>query len=445
MECRVSFAHACFEADLRPARPGGVNFFVERDQAFLARGRTDKSRDHPADRGERHGIKHRVRERLGVARFLHHKEHDGDDERTDHRHHFARGVDAPPEPAQQIEQPRARANGDQNLKRILRRVQHQTQQRGHDVEQQRADAAHVDVVLLRCTGRNETPVKIVDEIGRSPVEMCQDGGGTGRDESADHQADETHREKFQHRRERAVVADEVRVGIGKRGLNVFEFGEDDDRTQSRDDPRPRAQHVVGKVEEQRRTQGILLRLRRQHALGDVAAAARFSAGIPVGPPADGDGHDENHQRQFAHREVRKDVEDGLAVTVNGRQNGLRALHVDLLRAERADQLLQSGPGALAHAGMHGHRLQTEIRRRHDRRHLDEELNHVYDQHAPQTRVRGEDHVEHAAKNDRLPRRHPEKDVGDLAARQRHHAHDETVEEQPEIDRAKSAHQRSRFS
>ena len=86
-------------------------------------------------------------------------------------------------------------------------------------------------------------------------------------------------------------------------------GIDDQRAQADQDPGPGPQDVVGDVEEQDRAQRVLLRLGGQHALGDVAAAARLGAGIPDRPPLHGDGHDEDgHGHVPVVREVGQHVQ-----------------------------------------------------------------------------------------------------------------------------------------
>ena len=50
-------------------------------------------------------------------------------------------------------------------------------------------------------------------------------------------------------------------------------------------------------------------------IGKVTASG-LGARIPVGPPADRDRNDENHQREIGHREVRHHVEQRLAAAVN---------------------------------------------------------------------------------------------------------------------------------
>ena len=64
------------------------------------------------------------------------------------------------------------------------------------------------------------------------------------------------------------------------------------------------QRVVHRVEEERSGQRVLLAARREHALRDVAAAARLRARIPDRPPLDRERDDEDRQRRRASRRNR---------------------------------------------------------------------------------------------------------------------------------------------
>ncbi len=142
-----------------------------------------------------------------------------------------------------------------------------------------------------------------------------------------------------------------------------------------EDPRPRAQHVVRDVEEQHRAERIPLRLRREHPLRDVAAAAGLGAGIPDRPPLHRDRHDEDRDGDVpVVREVRQDAQ-----VVQCRRDPASP------RACRSARDRPPTCGA----------VDREVGGGDDRRHLDEELDHVDDEHAPQAGVRGEHDVEHA--------------------------------------------------
>ncbi len=278
------------------------------------------------------------------------------------------------------------------------------------------------VVLLVGVGLDEPAVEVVHEVRRAPVEVRQDRGGVGGDEAADHQADEADGQELQHRGIRDVVAEQPRVERRERLLDVGQLRIHEDRAERDEDPRPRAQHVVRDVEEEHRGERIPLGLGRQHALRDVAAAARLGARVPDGPPLHGNRHDEHRDGDVpVVGEIGQDAEVVHAVgPADHRQLGDE-------RVEAADL----------------RRLQREVRGRGHRRHLDEELDHVDDEHAPEARVRRERDVEHADEGQRLPAREAEEHAGDLAGRQVHGGHDQAVEQQAEVDCAEAAHQARR--
>ena len=208
--------------------------------------------------------------------------------------------------------------------------------------------------------------------------------------------------------------------VGKRALNVGQLRIHEDRRERDEDPRPRAQHVVRDVEEQDRAERIALGLRRQHALRDVAAAAGFRAGIPHRPPLHGNRHDEHRDRDVpVVREVGQHAE---IVDAAGPAH----------RRQLRDQPVE--PADLR-------RTQREVGGRDHGRHLDEELDHVDDEHAPQARVRGERDVQQPDERQRLPASRAEQHAGDLAGRKIHRRHDHAVEQQAEVDRAKAADDR----
>ncbi len=68
--------------------------------------------------------------------------------RAHHRDDLAPGIDAPPEPAQQVEQARAGADRNQDFERVLGRLELAAQNGRDDIETNGAGAADVDVVLL---------------------------------------------------------------------------------------------------------------------------------------------------------------------------------------------------------------------------------------------------------------------------------------------------------
>ncbi len=172
---------------------------------------------------------------------------------------------------------------------------------------------------------------------------------------------------------------------------------------------------MGDVEEEDRAQGILLGLRGQHPLGDVAAAARLGAGIPDGPPLNRDGHDEDgHSDVPVILEVGQHAEEIDAVGAGFRGEGRDE---DVHPADVLDGEVGGGD---------------------DGRHLDEELDHIDDQDAPEAGDRGEDDVETANEEKGLPPGQSEQDGGDLAGGQVDRGHDHAVEEEAQVDRPEAA-------
>src|SRR5579872_4900433 len=66
MQGGFGFADARFLADFRPARSGGMDFFVERNETFTARWRAEPRGQQPADRGKADAIKNGLREGKSV-------------------------------------------------------------------------------------------------------------------------------------------------------------------------------------------------------------------------------------------------------------------------------------------------------------------------------------------------------------------------------------------
>ena len=218
----------------------------------------------------------------------------------------------------------------------------------------------------------------------------------------------------------------IRLGsrCGNACLDVGELRVDDQRGQAHQDPRPGPQHVMRDVEKQRASQRVLFGFRGQHALRDVAAAARLRPRIPHGPPLHRDGHDEH-----GHRQVPVVLEIGQ--------------HRQVVHASRAVHLrhLRHQPVQPAHLRQRN----REVSRRDHRRHFDEELEHVDHQHAPQPRMRGEHHVQQAHRQQRLPALEAEEHGRDLHRRQVHRGHDHAVEQQPQVDRPEAAHRAGRLA
>src|SRR5512140_662675 len=411
----LGFADPRLFPDLLPARAERPDLLVERDERLAVGFRPEVGGQHPADR------RHRDREDEGVmggdedAELAQDEDQQREDERRDHGVDFAPGVDPPPEPADEIKEARSGPDLEDDVERVFGRIEDKDHRAGGEEQDDRGQPADEDVVLFGRRLVDEAAVEVVNEVGRAPVEVGQIGRGVGRDEAADHQADEADGQELEHGRVGDVVADEARVEIGEGLLDVRKLGEDDDRGQPDEDPGPRPEDVVGDVEEEDGAERVLLGLRGQHALGDVAAAAGLGPRVPDRPPLDGQGHDEDGDGQ-------------VPIALEVRQH---AQEVDAAGTGRRRELGDQGRHAAD--GPDG-----EVGRRDDRGHLDEELDHVDDQDAPEAGDRGEDDVEDADEEERLPAIEPEEDGGDLAGGQIDRGHDDAVEEEAEVDRAKAA-------
>src|SRR5581483_7882019 len=105
------------------------------------------------------------------------EKHDRDDEGADHGDDLAPGVDAPPEPAQQVEQAGAGADLQDQVEAALRGLEEEDEGGGEDEEEDGGDAPGEDVVALGGVVADEAAVEIVDEVRSAPVEMGEDRGG----------------------------------------------------------------------------------------------------------------------------------------------------------------------------------------------------------------------------------------------------------------------------
>src|SRR4030095_2422084 len=105
---------------------------------------------------------------------------------------------------------------------------------------------------------DKPPIKVVNKIRSSPVEMGQNGRGICGHQPANHQSDETDRQEFEHRGVSDVVAEKTWIEIWKRRLNVRQLRINDDGAERAQYPRPRSQDVMSDVEEQHGAQRIFL-------------------------------------------------------------------------------------------------------------------------------------------------------------------------------------------
>ena len=229
-----------------------------------------------------------------VALLLGHQEDDRDQERAGHRDHLAPGVDAPPEPAKDVEEAGPGADLQDQVEAVLGRG-HQVHHAGRAHEEaDRREPARRDVVVLALARPQEALVEVVDEVRGAPVEVRQDRRRVRGDQAADHQPHPADRQDLaDHRGVGDVVPHPLGVEVREGRADVGELREDDERAEADQDPGPGPQHVVRDVEEEDAAERVALRARGEHALRDVAAAAGLGARVPDGPPLHGDRHDED--------------------------------------------------------------------------------------------------------------------------------------------------------
>jgi len=186
------------------------------------------------------------------------------------------------------------------------------------------------------------------------------------------------------------------------------------------DPRPGAQRVVGHVEPQGGEQRVALVFRAEHTLRDVAAAARLRARVPRGPPVDGNVNEERDGGHPDRRDVGDKAEERAARTAQFRLHGFHA----------ADRV-HGGHGQHDHHG-----------------HLDEELEKVGDEHAPETgkagdeRREGDDADHHP---ERLTLGDAEHQPENLDHRQVDPPEDDAIHQHAQIDGAEAAQEGGRFA
>ena len=218
------------------------------------------------------------------------------------------------------------------------------------------DDAHV-VPLARAPDE-EAPVEVVHQVGRAPVELGADRGHVGRGEGRDHHPAQRHREDGR-----------VDDRLDEARLLVREVGVEDEARERGEDPGPGAHRVVRDVEPERGEERVLLVLRAEDPLRDVAAAARLRPRVPGGPPVHGDVDEEGEHRHPGGADVRDEGQDRAAAPAGRRPR----------RVEGVELLLQG-----LHPAHRPHRADGE----HDHHpHLQGELEEVHHEDAPEPRER----------------------------------------------------------
>ena len=179
------------------------------------------------------------------------REPDSNEEAREHGGDLAPGVYPPPEPAKEVDQPGAGADRENQVECSLGRIQGVGEQRGADHQQRGRHPAGEDIVPFRRIGTEKAPVEVVDQVGRTPVEVGLDGRAIRRQHPGDHEAEESHGEEPEHGGVGHVVPDEFRIHVGKSPGDIAQLGVDHRRAQRHQDPGPGPEGVVHDVEEHR--------------------------------------------------------------------------------------------------------------------------------------------------------------------------------------------------
>src|SRR5215813_11305415 len=96
---------------------------------------------------------------------------------------------------------------------------------------------------------------------------------------------------------RHMIVDDHHVA----GFRMLEVGIKNDRSQSREDPWPGTNSIVGDIEPEHGEQPLPLVARTEDTLGNVTAASRFGARVPESPPLHAEINNERDDRQSPQR------------------------------------------------------------------------------------------------------------------------------------------------
>ena len=217
----------------------------------------------------------------------------GHGERDAHGCDFGSCGDAPPEPTQDEQAARSRPQEEQQIERLTSRSQRQAERCACQEGQHRGPAPCGDLLGLGGFRPDEPDPHVVDEVARPQVDLGAHRGNESSEQGGSDPAQQTGGKQAQHGGVGHVVSHFV-AGQGREGCsNGVEIGKDDERSQGHQNPRPRAEGVVGRIEQQRRTDGVLLASSAEHALGDVSSSTRLCARVVTGPPLHRQGNEED--------------------------------------------------------------------------------------------------------------------------------------------------------
>ena len=175
--------------------------------------------------------------------------------------------------------------------------------------------------------------------------------------------------------------------------------------------------MVREAEEEHAADGVVLVLRGEDALDDVAAAARLRAGLAHRPPVHREWHDEYRHERVHVGELREEVERPLCLQ-------------------------------LCHQPRHAPHLRLPKRvdcRNYRADHDDREEVEVRVDHAAHAAERGIDDARDGRHEDDGRRRYAEEDDADLHAGHHHRSKDEQIEHEPEVHGAQRPQERRRLA
>ena len=392
-----------------PANASRTHLFIKADQVLLIHRRCEHRDRQPGDRGNRNDVVKRdwegdfsIETHIAV-----------NEERNYGGHDLAPGVDPPPVEAQDQYQSDSGSRLNQELPRPGDGMHDEGDEDRGDHQEKRRRAGDKDVMPVGSPGVQKALVEIVDQVRTSPVEQSCHRRHVGRQESGDQQPSQTGGQEITHRvdvSQPLLLGSQVRIQHHCR--------------QSHQDPGPGTQAVVGDREPQGCQEGVLFVLGGKHSLGNEPSPSRLRSRVPRGPPL--------------HENVRHKSTHGQRKSPSSNR-----LHSSHNRSESKNPVRELGlqtrnPSHFGPSQYHKHQ---------DGRpgHGDDELNSIIEGDSPQPRQRGvKGHEEHGAENvvANLRPGNAEHSLQYGNHGQVDPAHHHHVDEQSQVEGAKSSQERS---
>ena len=208
-----------------PSRTRRPHETIEAVERLRVRGRREIGRGDPTDGCDEQN--HRRLDRH--AQLLRDEEPNRNDERAGHRRDLAPRIDAPPEPAQEVDESRSRADRHQQIEALLRGVENERHAGGGEHEQTSEHAADEHIVSFARLRTNEAPIEIVDDVRRAPVQVRRERRHICGEHAGNHDPEKPGGQKLEHRRICHVMPDQPQIDVREGGGDVGDVGEDDHR------------------------------------------------------------------------------------------------------------------------------------------------------------------------------------------------------------------------